>query len=340
MFRHAASGSDLRLIDFGSSAFDGDSPHSESGPVAGSVDDLLQHATFAGSAFYISPEMFQKKYTSKTDVWSIGITLYVLVAGFPAEDLMTVFDLLQKSKRDLRKLPNVPKNMPDSYFDMLEDMLNHRHRRRKGAGEILKCSEFVKLHKEDRSQDVLNDDNDEPEGTEVRRESSTLNNVAANAPASFSANEKPLNLYRRKNTGSRPRLQRTQSKLIWGPVTPHALYLQYERFERSVTALLATVLDPDQLVRLLKTKELRALISSTKEVQRNSEDEGSSEEANTEMTAESDALFGGGGGVGKIGQGTENAGMTATTMTNERKLQIIKIRELKTILREMGAEEA
>lgn len=66
--------SELRLIDFGSGTLDNNGSPQQ--------NDVDEHHTFAGSAFYISPEMFQKMYTTKTDVWSAGATLYVLVAGY------------------------------------------------------------------------------------------------------------------------------------------------------------------------------------------------------------------------------------------------------------------
>lgn len=77
MFCSNKRDSELRLIDFGSGTLDEN--HSNANLQEASVD---QHHTFAGSAFYISPEMFQRAYTSKTDVWSTGVTLYVLVAGY------------------------------------------------------------------------------------------------------------------------------------------------------------------------------------------------------------------------------------------------------------------
>ena len=80
MFCTTKKDSELRLIDFGSGTLDGSEGSSES-PQDG-TDDVERHHTFAGSAFYISPEMFQRTYTSKTDVWSAAATLYVLVAGY------------------------------------------------------------------------------------------------------------------------------------------------------------------------------------------------------------------------------------------------------------------
>jgi serine/threonine protein kinase len=73
MFCTIKKDSELRLIDYGSGTIDGEDTQ---------VSDVDQHHTFAGSAFYISPEMFQRTYTSQTDVWSAAVTLYVLVAGY------------------------------------------------------------------------------------------------------------------------------------------------------------------------------------------------------------------------------------------------------------------
>ena len=34
-----------------------------------------------GTAYYMAPEVIQGSYTSKCDIWSIGIILYVLLSG-------------------------------------------------------------------------------------------------------------------------------------------------------------------------------------------------------------------------------------------------------------------
>ena len=139
MFQDALPGSALRLIDFGSGCMDDVDPAAPS--------DLTMHTTFAGSAFYISPEMFQRTYTLKTDVWSVGVTLYVLVAGYPADKLQRAFNLLQSGKdRDLRKLPSLPDNMPDSYYELLEKLCTYRHKKRPAAKDMLN-HEFVQFHK-------------------------------------------------------------------------------------------------------------------------------------------------------------------------------------------------
>ena len=74
MFTSTEAGAELRVIDFGSGCMDNKSDErwSKDGAVFG------RHTTYAGTAFYSSPEMFRNIYTQKTDVFSAGVSLYVL----------------------------------------------------------------------------------------------------------------------------------------------------------------------------------------------------------------------------------------------------------------------
>ena len=36
-----------------------------------------------GTCYYIAPEVIRRSYDSKADVWSCGIILYILIAGYP-----------------------------------------------------------------------------------------------------------------------------------------------------------------------------------------------------------------------------------------------------------------
>merc|ERR1712129_609573 len=124
MFKANTKSAELRLIDFGCATLD---LNNEIGK---------EHVTYAGTAFYNSPEMFKKRYTSKTDVFSAGVVLYVLVAGYPADRLQAAFNLLHKSKRDLKTLPGMPDGMPDTYYEMINKMLTYHWKSRKSAKEM------------------------------------------------------------------------------------------------------------------------------------------------------------------------------------------------------------
>lgn len=282
MFMHSNPGSELRLIDFGSGTMDGEGLDMEHKPEDGDdlvVSPLMEHNTFAGSGFYISPEMFARMYTSKTDVWSVGATLYVLVAGYPADELQKAFNILQKSKnRDLSKLPNFPADLPESFKDMLDDCLIYKHGKRKSAGEILSTSDFVKYHKR------LADEQNEA------------------------------------NLENRPSL-RSQSIVLSGTTSRHTSYLDYQKYERSVSTLLATVLSDDEFRYLLRAiKEKVAKKSAAITVVHAPEDEKKSmTEGETDVSSKS-----------------EDVNESVEIMRNTRNLNILKICELKEVLEELG----
>ena len=59
----------VRVIDFGLAA------HLPSGG-----DDL---AARVGTPYYIAPEVLQRKYREKADMWSVGVMLYIMICGYP-----------------------------------------------------------------------------------------------------------------------------------------------------------------------------------------------------------------------------------------------------------------
>ena len=186
MFASPSPDSELRLIDFGSG-----------------TDKVVDgnHTSFAGTAFYISPEMFQNTYTQKTDVWSVGVCLYVLVAGYPSDKLQTAFNMMHNiapGERKLKNLPNLPDNLPDSYYKMLKELLEYKHKKRKTASEILE-SDFVRFHK-------------------------------------FASS-----------------VEKSNSNNIISSVWRHSLFLDYQKFERCLTTLLATMLTKTELVVFVET---------------------------------------------------------------------------------------
>ncbi len=293
MFQKGKRGSSLKLIDFGSGTFcatsskeggggqkekknDNDNDNNEPTKITtANGDDLHLHTTFAGSAFYISPEMFRNHYTVLTDIWSVGVTLYVLVAGYPADALQEAFNKLHNSKRTidhLKNLPNMPNNMPDTYYEMLDSCLTYKHRLRTGASEILEGSEFVKFYKE---HYVEEEDDDEDDDEKIL----SLNQILMDANS------------------------RTKSFLIEGSVTRHTKMLLYTQFERSVTSLLATVLIKSELRDLLNEIDKVIDLHGKDELEDEAED------------------------------GAEEK------KTNRKRLQIIKIGELREILKDLKFDD-
>eukprot|EP00980_Cylindrotheca_fusiformis_P028254 scaffold22589_cov138-Cylindrotheca_fusiformis.AAC.17 len=198
MFTTLDRGAELRLIDFGLST--------------NVVVDGV-HTTYSGTPFYNSPEMFQNKYTSKTDVWSAGVTLYVLVAGYPSEALQKAFNILLDPKRkDLKGLPNMPDSMPNSYYEMLDGLLVHNWKKRKSAGDMLD-QDFVRFHKDLEA--------------EVRNQ--------------------PIELPPPVESSRKLRMKRTSSFALPGTVERHSVFLDFKSYERSLTTVLATMLERTEL---------------------------------------------------------------------------------------------
>ena len=202
MFKSNAKDAELRLIDFGCATMD-----STPG---------IKHTTFSGTPFYISPEVFQKEYTTKTDVFSVGVVLYVLVSGYPAAELQAAFNLLHKSKRDLRTLPGMPSDMPETYFDMLDKLLTYRYKARKSAGEMLEEDDFVLFHKEQQDDDDVKKKKPSPK-RKSRRES----------------------------------MKRTPSMVLSGTGEKAALAHGFIKFQRALTTIMATMLNHGDIKALL-----------------------------------------------------------------------------------------
>lgn len=77
MFESKDKDAKLKLIDFGLSRsfykIDSDSGKGK----------VVKMKTKAGTSFFMAPEVIIGKYTTKCDLWSIGVVLYVMLCGYP-----------------------------------------------------------------------------------------------------------------------------------------------------------------------------------------------------------------------------------------------------------------
>ena len=124
----------IKLIDFGLSA------------VCNKVEEMEKLDRLCGSPFYVPPELYDGHYDgTKTDVWSLGILLYVLTAKkFPYDN----------KERDLLKLANSVKRDPfempicsDELKDVLRRMLEKNPAKRVSLEELKRHPWFSQKQK-------------------------------------------------------------------------------------------------------------------------------------------------------------------------------------------------
>ena len=95
-----------------------------------------------GSAYYIAPEVLKRKYGPEADIWSIGVMLYIFLAGVPpfwAESENAIFTAILRGQIDLASEP-WPK-ISSGAKDLVRKMLNINPKERLTAFQVL--SKFI-----------------------------------------------------------------------------------------------------------------------------------------------------------------------------------------------------
>ena len=82
-----------------------------------------------GVPYYISPEMIKEEYDQRTDIWSLGVLLFILLKGFPpfnGENSNKIFYKIKKFKIDF----SIYTDLSNEAKDLLSKILRKSKSRR------------------------------------------------------------------------------------------------------------------------------------------------------------------------------------------------------------------
>lgn len=115
----------LKIIDFGTSA-------------EFNKGDTAKLSTIHGTSYYIAPEVLQKKYDEKCDVWSIGVILYILLSGKPPFDGKSDNEITHKVLLGKYSMTDpVWEQISDAAKGLIHRMLDFDNKKRVTAREAL-----------------------------------------------------------------------------------------------------------------------------------------------------------------------------------------------------------
>jgi len=113
----------IKMIDFGTSlVYDPSKP----------LDEKL------GTPYYIAPEVLNKNYTSKCDIWSCGVIAYILLSGVPPFNGQTDQEIMKKVRAgQFRFEDKCWTAISDNAKDFIRKMLTYDQEKRPDAETIL-----------------------------------------------------------------------------------------------------------------------------------------------------------------------------------------------------------
>ena len=147
LFENKSEDAELKIIDFGlSNKFNN------------TLGTAVAMKTFVGTPYYIAPEILLGNYDIKCDLWSLGVTMYVMLTGeypFAGENQHEVFTKISSSsvEMDMRPVQGLSK----AAVDLLKKLLIKNPQFRIDAKEAIKHPWFKEAMEEHTplSNDVL-----------------------------------------------------------------------------------------------------------------------------------------------------------------------------------------
>mgnify|MGYP000385443754 FL=1 len=99
----------IKLVDFGAATF---------------YEKNKKLKRVIGTSFYVAPEVLTKKYNHMCDLWSCGVIMYVLLAGYPPFDGSSDTEVLSKIKTGEFSLQKEPwPHVSESAKDLIRNLL-------------------------------------------------------------------------------------------------------------------------------------------------------------------------------------------------------------------------
>lgn len=131
----------LKIIDFGTSI---------------EVQDGENLTNTHGTSYYIAPEVLNKKYNKKCDVWSVGVILYILLSGKPPFDGNNDQEITDNVKIGTFTMKDkIWKNISNEAKTLIKSMLTFDPANRPSARESLKHKWFENAPDEAINADLM-----------------------------------------------------------------------------------------------------------------------------------------------------------------------------------------